>query len=259
MVTIVLLVSRENYLRRVLSNLELLDCDPETVSFLCIVDGTDQLFIKVRNQTQDLKFKNVLCVKSTTAGVPFNLDIRDRRRRIAAAHNQARALITHDTGYVFSIEDDTIIPTNALRKLIYTAVRHRAFASICGVELGRWGLPYVGAWQANDIYELAELNSIPSKVTEGGIENIDACGLYCTLIRADLYKQHEFTSKNGLGPDINLAIENRQLGFENFIDWSIHCIHLYKYHDEELELKATDESQQITLFKMTDKKWGARS
>lgn len=259
MVTIVLLVSREKFLPRVIECLENLDCNKQNTSLLCVVDGDDNLFTKTRNHLQHLLFENILCVKSGTEGSPYNLDIKDRRRRIALAHNKARTLLPNHTQYVFSVEDDTLIPRNSLKLLMDVAIRHSAFAQVSGVELGRWGRPYVGAWRANDIYDLKELTSLSNRAnTETTEESIDACGLFCTLIRGDLYKNHEFTWTKGLGPDVSFGIENRILGFENFIHWGVPCTHLYTdEHGKEKELKGTDDSQFITLVKLSDTKWGA--
>lgn len=256
MVTIVLLVSRERYLARVLDRLENLDYNPYDTNLLCIVDGDNSLVSAVQNLVKPLSFNQTSVVKSTCPGSVVNLDVIERRRRIAHAHNQAKQLVQHSHGHVFSIEDDTLIPRTALKRLTQVAVSNRSAGCVYGVELGRWGTPYVGAWMANDIYDLQKLTSVENKAaTSTDSEPVDSGGLYCTLIRADLYKEHTFSHQNGLGPDVNLGILLRQLGYQNYIVWDVHCTHLYRDMQQERELKATDPSEVLNMYKVNDKKW----
>lgn len=254
MTTIVLTVSRDEFIDKVLTSVELLDCEPWDVNILCIVDGSDELFLKVRNLVNGLKFNERLTVRLDYPGKPLTFDVTERRKRISAAHNQAASLIKHDDGYVFSIEDDTTFGRGALRALTKVAISNRAFGMAEGVELGRWGVPYVGAWVADDIYEPKLLTSV-QRPEDVKISNIDAGGLYCALIRTDLYKQHEFTSANGLGPDINFGLELRQLGFENFIDWNVNCTHHFMKMGEKHSILATEPSRVVSLSKTNDVKW----
>lgn len=261
MITIVLPVSRMDYLNKVITRIELLECRPEEVNFLAIVDGDDALYIRTRNMVNSTKYNQRLCVRSDYPGGPARYDINNRRRRIAAAHNQARDLIQHTDGYVFLVEDDTMFDINALQKLMDVAINNRAFAFVEGVELGRWGVPYVGAWLADDIYNPTELTSVENinPVTPGQpATNIDAGGLYCALVRADLYKSHTFTSDNGLGPDINFGLECRRLGYENFIAWNVPCTHMFEKNKVETQLTPSDESRVVKLLKLNDRKWEVR-
>lgn len=258
MVTIVLTVSRDNYLTKVLSALELLKCNHNETNLLVIVDGNDELYVKTRNLANDLKFAQRLIVKTELPGAPSKLNIIERRKRIAAHHNQAKGLIPEDTDYVFSVEDDTTFEPNALQQLIQVAISHRAFAMAEGVEMGRWGVPYVGAWKADDIYEPTSLVSVENKYSYDiplTSENIDAGGLYCALIRADLYKLHNFTSENGLGPDVNFGLELRQLGFENFIVWSVPCTHHYEHMGVPKTITPDVDGRVVQLVKDSKTKW----
>lgn len=258
MTTIVLLVSRDEFLTKVITCLELLECDKEQTNILCIVDGDNALYIKTRNLVQGMKFNQRLTVRSDFPGSKLNTDIPTRRRRIAFAHNQARDLIQHTDGYVFSVEDDTLFGPTALEKLLRVANTNRAFAFAEGVELGRWGVPYVGAWLADDIYDTKELTSVENiyPVSEDQVPTrIDAGGLYCALIRADLYKQHEFNSDNNLGPDINFGLELRQLGYDNFIVWTVPCKHLFKRGRKELEITPREKSRVVKITKQSNGKF----
>lgn len=253
--TIILLVSRPDFLERVLTSIELLECDAQFTNILCIVDGPPALFVRVRNLVADMKFKNRLTVSTNPKGTPPLIDIQARRQRIVNAHNLARSLVAHDHGFVFSIEDDTLVGRLALKRLTSVANTNRAFGMVEGVEVGRWGVPYIGAWKLDDIYDPRKIESVEYQDRDAEPSRIDAGGLYCALIRADLYKQHEFTCKNGLGPDVNLGIELRQLGFDNFINWAVHCIHLNTTKKGVQEFLPSEDAQIVTLSKMKSGKW----
>ena len=251
-------MSRKDYLEKVITAIELLDCDQTQVNILCVVDGDTELYIRARNLISGTKYRERLTVKFEGAGKPSRYNIPERRQRIAAIHNQAKQLIGADIKYVFLVEDDTTFGRKTLQKLTKVALTNRAFGFAEGVELGRWGVPYVGAWVADDIYDLKELKSVENiyPVPAGQpATRIDAGGLYCALVRADLYKQHEFTGSNGLGPDINFGLENRQLGFENFIVWTVPCTHHYDNLGEYHAIDPSDESKVVTMRKKNATKW----
>lgn len=259
MITIVLPVSRDDFLAKVMTNLELLDCDTETTNILCIVDGDNELYIKVRNLINDTKFKQRLTVKASIGGVPNKIDVQTRRQRIAAIHNQAKELIAHNDGYVFLCEDDTTFPLNSLQVLLKVATNDSAIGFVEGVELGRWGTPYVGAWLADDVYDVKKLVSIENKPANAGVDKIDAGGLYCALAKVRSYKEHTFTSANGLGPDVNFGIELRQKGLQNYIAWQVQCKHYYIYKKEEAFISPEDKSQVATITHRHGAQWHVSS
>lgn len=256
-ITIILTVSRFDFLQRVVSSIELQDITARNVGILAIVDGTEELYLQTRNLLNETKFAENLTVMFEGAnGVVPRYDINARRQRIAQIHNQAKQLISDTTQYVFTVEDDTILPRGAVKTLLNVAAHKKSIGQVTGVELGRWSVPYVGAWVADDVYEPTQLRSLPNATDyPTAFENIDACGLYCSLIQASLYKAHNFTSANGLGPDVNLGIELRQLGYENFIHWGVHCTHMTTDNGEEQYINATDKSKIIVLTKLNEQKW----
>lgn len=252
----ILPVSRIEYLDRVLESLINQSYKPHT-ALLVVVDGSNELFVRVHNKVANLPLDFVLCVKSTNYGVAATT-IPQRRARISAIHNQIKGLLDDDVDYVFSIEDDGILPINALSWLVNDMKNYPAAGLITGVELGRWGVPYVGAWKVDDVMNVQKITSLESKVGSSKVEEIDACGLYCALIRADLYKQHEFGAGNGLGPDINMALEFRQLGFKNYIDWFVPITHLTNKNGVEKAIPADSDAMVINLTPLGNSKtWHA--
>jgi hypothetical protein len=190
----------------------------------------------------DQPFRQVKVVRSHNMRQAFT--IPERRDHIANIHNQIKKMI--DSDWVFSVEDDGILPPNALMDLALFV--EESVGLITGVELGRWGVPYVGAWRVDDITKPKLVTSLDNRTDYPDlVEAIDGCGLYCALIRADLYQTHEFDSKNGLGPDVNLGLYARQRGFCNYIHWGVHVTHLTSRMGTEIEIPATDTSSIVTL------------
>jgi hypothetical protein len=258
MITIILLVSRDDFLDKVITSIELLECNRDETNLLCIVDGEDSLFVKARNMVNDTKFKERLTVRLDIDERPSNYNIPKRRIHITAAHNQARELVNDKQQYVLLVEDDTTFGIYTLKRLLSVANRHSAAGLVQGAELGRWGVPYVGAWLADDIYDTTVLSSVDNIYeinTEAEPTKIDAGGMYCTLVRADLYKQHEFHCNNGLGPDVNLGLSLRRLGYQNFLVWQVPCTHYYKELGKELNIHPRDKSRNVVLTKVNDTKW----
>lgn len=258
MVTIILPVSRRDFLERVVTKLELLQCYAPETNILALVDGDDRLFIRTRNLINGCKFNKRLVVKAKLPGDPPRFDTLTRRRRICAIHNQAKTLVEHNDGYVFLVEDDTVFGSLTLERLLKVANSNRAFGMGIGVELARWGVPYVGAWTADDVYEPKVLKSVPNinPVPEDyPPTRVDAGGMYCALVKTNLYKEHHFHCENGLGPDVNFGIELRQMGYENFLVWQVPCVHYNNEAGKEVKITPKDESKQLTLIHVTGNKW----
>jgi hypothetical protein len=238
---IVLPVSREQHLLRVFASLENLECDRGRTGLLVYVDGEPELYLTVRNLVQQSKFAERLCVQGDIPGPRREFSINTRRRRIAVIHNEIQKLIK-PCEYVFLIEDDGVLPSDALSRLSADYQAHPFAGFIEGVELGRWGIPHVGAWRADDVYDMKRLESAiparPELLNDAGraigimpdhvVEEIDAGGLYACLTRYRHYVDHEFQpyQECAFGPDIQWGIALRQQGYKNYLDWSVpveHC------------------------------------
>ena len=252
-VTIVLTVSRSEFLTDVLSGLELLDCDNSYTNLLCIVDGDSKLYLQVRNMIQDTKFNTRLTVQYPNNRPVKKFDYIARRKRITDIHNFAKKQVGI-CDYVLLTEDDTVVPRNALKSL-YTAINlspGTVFAE--GVEMGRWGIPYVGVWKFDDIYEPKVLQS--AVYTTSGIEYVDGGGFYCSLIKADVYKNHEFETYESLGPDVSMGLRLRQQGYQCVVDWSIVCKHLTLDKAGNKVVLLPDENITVTtLHKKNANNW----
>lgn len=250
----ILPVSRINLLDRVLESLINQTYKPENL--LVVYDGPKDKFVHVRNMVAELNLTSVLCVQSNN--ISCALSIPDRRKNIANIHNQIRGLI-NDAEWIFSIEDDGILTPDALSRLVDVTNTKDNVGMVTGVELGRWGVPYVGAWVVDDIENVTTVTSVENKTLQipTAIEEIDACGLYCALIRAEYYKQHIFIANNGLGADVNLGIFLRQQGLKNYIDWGIPITHITNNNGIDIEIPATGISRVVKLRLLSGNIWQA--
>jgi len=239
--TILLLISRAEYLDEMFECLDKLKCDVSEMALLCIVNGEADLFVKARNLCEMSKFSERLCIQERPLTKIRQYDIGGRRKRISRLHNVAREHV--NSQYVFGIEDDTIVPFYALEMLgqYYTD----EVGMIEGVEMGRWGVPYIGAWKADSIEQPTELVSLP--MSEGLVE-IDAGGFYCFLTRSEFYKAHHFKpfDNNGLGPDVDFSMALRQRGMKNYALFDVECIHKGTTADV---IFGVTEPRQIKMFK----------
>lgn len=219
-ITIVLPVSRDRYIRKVFESLEFLITENLNVNILTYVDGDVNLYNKIRNLTNQTRFNERLSVYRRKGVVGISTMER-RRKRIADIHNEIKEYIGK-ADYIFIVEDDTIIPRNALLGLLNMTNVHSGIVS--GVQLGRHGWYHVGAWVADDVYEPTRIESIENGE---GIVDVDATGMYCCLIKKDLYMEHEFEPyEKILGPDVNLGMWLRKQGYINQVNFGIPCGHM---------------------------------
>ncbi|WP_088319576.1 hypothetical protein [Kineosporia sp. R_H_3] len=230
--TIVLPVSRADYLDRVFYALEMLTCDAKRTGLLVLVDGDQELVTTAQTYVEQSKSAERRCVQRDDRS-PVTHGIPERRQRIANILNELKTMVTSE--YVFGLEDDTIVPRMALQRLYetYALFPHAGFVS--GVELGRWGIAHVGAWLADNVYETISLKTPPMGE---GIQPVDAAGFYCFLTKTQHYRKHTFKPyEDALGPDVDFGLALRRNGYQNYLNWSVACEHRRK--DDYLKLGLT--------------------
>lgn len=222
-VTIVLPISRINHLNIIFNCLENLNCDHNKVNLFTYVDNDLNLFEKARNLTDASKFANRLCVfRQDNKKVDLS-NVHRRRERISAIHNEVKQYIK-ETDYVFLYEDDTVLPSNALEILLNEYRIHPFAGFISGLQLGRWGLLHLGAWQVDDIYNPTKIESVE---VPDRMEEVDAAGIYCMLTKYESYIKNEFKPYlKILGPDFDFGINLRKQGLKNYIVPNIKCGHM---------------------------------
>ena len=252
--TIIIPISRPDYLDKVFHSLEMLKCDPAETNLLAIVDGPADLFLNVRNRVEMSRFAQRLAIQFNSKHKLRHYDLLGRRMRIADIHNEIRKHIW-DCDFIFGLEDDTIIPFNALQKLMRAYGMNPYAGFIEGVEVGRWGIPYIGAWKIDDVYDTKRIESIAVQdaLMKDPVQPIDAGGMYCFLTRSENYLNHEFKpfDRNALGPDVDWGIELRRQGLMNFIDWSILCTHKSKDRDYTV----LNSDVKVVTFEKQETRW----
>ncbi len=118
--------------------------------------------------------------------------------------------------------------------------------------MGRWGIQAIGGYRFDDIYEPTKIESIE---LGQDVEEVDATGFYCALIKADHYLKHTFEPyEDVLGPDVNLGLALRRQGLLNYMDFSVKVDHLTS--KGKLEVKR-DTIQTVTFIK--DNGWRQKS
>lgn len=240
--TILLFVSRDYFLDDIFKSLADLRCDEGNTALLCIVNGEADLFVKTRNLVEMSKFGERLCIQEKPKHKIRQFDIGGRRKAIAKLHNIAKEYV--NTEYVFGVEDDTIVPFYALDHLGQYLTED--VGMIEGVEMGRWGVPYIGAWTVDNLDDPTEITSLPM---DEGLVPIDAGGFYCFLVRSEHYKAHDFKpfDGNGLGPDVDFSLALRRKGLQNYALFDVECIHKAKDHDVKFGVTI---SRQIKMVKI---------
>lgn len=237
MITIVLPISRRDFLRPIFNCLEQLD-RPADTELIILLDGDADLAKAVDARLDLISYAGIRVGSFGDGPVP---DRASRRFRISEIHNHIKDQIPDNCDYVFSIEDDTTYPPDTLTKMLGFFDYYEDCAFVEAVELGRHKSKYVGGWKADNIEDPIMISSVMPNFNADELEllamkrpvmeRIDAGGLYCALIKADLYKEHHFEpfdqqGENGLSCDVNFGLWLRRKGFSCFMDWSIQCDHI---------------------------------
>lgn len=248
--TIVMPVSRRDFLKRIFAQFDMMTIKNEETNLLVYVDGDQELFQLARNFVMNSRFKEKLCVYRRK-GLPSVNHIHSRRKRIAEIHKEIRTMIGQ-CDYIFLVEDDTLLPLNALEKLLKAYSQNPYAGFITGVQIGRWGFTVPGIWRVDNPYAVNKVSSLLPN-TDNTFEEIDAAGFYCCLTKRDNYIKTEFDPFSTiLGPDVSYGIELRKQGYKNYVDWSINTSHLTKRGEIKVQNTVL---QQISFSLVDSDKW----
>lgn len=252
-VTIILPFSRPEYLNKIFHCLERLDVGRAEVNLITITDGSNELFVDVRNRTEDSKFSNRLAVQFTDKSPIKQYDLLNRRRRIANIHNELKQYIGK-TDYIMGLEDDTLFPADTLKRLLNDLNFNPYAGVIQGTELGRHGLLHIGAWEVDDVYEPTAIASLDGSKESHGTVEVDTGGMFCFLTKAKNYLEHNFKTfgNNDFGPDFDWTLALRQQGFKNYNNFDIRCTH--KSPGGDLSIN-TNQPVKIKFVKNNQGRW----
>lgn len=153
-----------------------------------------------------------------------------RRSRIADIKEQSKELIAAtDCEVVIGLEDDTVFGhIGDFEGLYLPIMQSDQVGFIEGVQIGRWGVRMVGAWELDDLtYPKRAATMLPPKDWNPFIQEITAGGFYGYATRKELYLNHDYYtgSNQPWGPDVNYGIWVRQQGYTCLIDWRLEFGH----------------------------------
>lgn len=175
------------------------------------------------SQFQEIKYKT----KVIESGLDptAEMDIQNRRQKIADIFNLAKNHIPKKTDLVFTLEDDTRIKPNALVDLVSSTRGLERVGFVSGVQVGRWGFRCLGVWKFNDNYTRFE-SLDPINI---GLHPVTACGFYCFLTsRENFMSIYHEPFQNILGPDVNFGIELEKQGLTNYVNFDVVTGHVDK-------------------------------
>ena len=231
-VTAIIFLSRQWYLEDIADSYKKLDTTNIDMKLTIIVDD-----INIKKADIEYYFEgcNPKIFYTENEQIPEG-NIAARRSRIAEIFNFARKYPT-DTEYILTIEDDTIMPSDGLQKLLN--LDNDGLRS--GVQMGRHAIKMLGLWHIKP----GQYQTLPYST---GIEKIDACGLYFCLIPADIWKSTPFVydAESPVGPDV-LYGETLHY-YDHLADLTIKCGHMQQHQT----IWPDESCQQITFIKQPE-------
>lgn len=127
--------------------------------------------------------------------------------------------------YLLLIEDDIIVPPDALLKLM-AADADVAYGLTCWRrEPHCWSAGLItGPSDAEHI--TADMRPDIMRGIWGRVVDIQGCGLFCTLIRRRVLEAVDFTLRGSRAADFYFAVDVRKKGFSQKVDTTILCGHV---------------------------------
>lgn len=221
-VCIVVPVTREWGVDVMVDNLARLLYSNYEVSLLVYVDSNDpQLMAKVEAANYPKSIHRVQFLASGNQPTMENKVAYRRNRIVAMKQDTAKHL--HDCDFVFSFEDDTVLPENALVTLVDLVKDNPNIGFAQGIQCGRWDLPMLGCWEVDNVYSPTSIKTVTLKE---GQHKMDAGGFYCYATLGRLYREAEYSWHDEcFGPDVMFGLGLRQKGYTLLTDYSILCGH----------------------------------
>lgn len=193
-----------------------------------------QAFLK-NNRRRYSSFSYIVDQNTPIAGVGEMKDMA-----IGRIMNSFKDYIGKST-YSIVIEDDTVVPANALQKLIFDMETMPKAGITQGIEVGRHNSNFIGVTRIDEIFHYPPIEGKPNPELifngcmnlqnygnkNSGVEEIGGGGFYCSLFRSDVYRKIDFESKviGSTSVDVIVGPKVRRLGYKWYADWSVNCTH----------------------------------
>jgi len=200
-----------------------LSFDKERTNLCFIIDIDDP---RILRELRRLEGYRSLEIQFNTDNDPHEAHVASRRLRIAEVMNQFKPLIEKTDGeIIFGLEDDTVFEGMDVKRLYNLIELDDEVGFVEGVQCGRWGVKMIGAWKADDVNDIRQIDTLLPKE---GYEEIDGGGYYGYATRRELFLEHEH-AWNGepWGPDVAFVLSIRRKGYRCFVDWET----VFKHND----------------------------
>lgn len=208
--SIVCLISRLN--EAFFDSLNRLDVDD--YELVLVLDGVNKNDVLER-----LTHKEPSIVVDMQSEHVNKVNVITRRHRIASLLQIAASTIGKTT-YTLLFEDDTVVDPSAYKTLKKVLVDDKRVAFATGVQMGRWGIPYLGVWKR----EANILRSVP--YMKKGTFPVSASGMYFLLIRTELFRKATFQADNSFGPDVHFTLDITKDGMDGAVVYDVVCGHI---------------------------------
>jgi len=160
---------------------------------------------------------------------PTNTRISIQRNRIIEMKERSKKDIKGS--YVFGIEDDTLVPPNAFRKMYDDFQLDYNVGYIEGVQVGRHGIKMAGVWKVDDLRNPTIQKTLEPPKYES-LEPITGGGFYCYLTLAYLYQNIKYRFfAECFGPDVCYVMDVLKEGYKAYVNWTIKTIHITPKQD----------------------------
>jgi len=228
-VTFVSLICRPEVLDEYFKNILEIDMPRNKMAYLVFIDSDNKEFInRVKNNVVRFGFSSIKIIMTHDEPVVNSFSFYKRGMRIAM--HIKKIIEEIKTPLLFMVEDDTLVPKDAYRKLHNHLLHYPNTSYVTGVEVSRGPTRHLGITHVeyDDNGEIVKkINPRPKKQ---GIERISGGGWYCWMgvvgdIKNIEYRcSDELIDERQIGPDVYFVsdISRKKVAL---VDWSIWCEH----------------------------------
>lgn len=255
-ITVFCAFTRSWSVERFIDNLGRTNHDPQRTNLAFIIDGDIPSISKQLQDYAGTRRYRSLELQMNTDHVANENSTTARRNRIAFIKNQSKGLIRkHDSDYVLGLEDDTVFSGLAIDRLYQPLQDDPEIGYVEGVQVGRWGLKYIGAWCVDDYHDTQQAWTVlPPKGSDAkDYQEIDGGGFYYYMTPTSLYLGHDYIwAGEPYGPDVNYGLWLKRQGYKCLIDWQ--SVTGHNFHNNILY---PDEQVRAVCYTydMNDKQW----
>lgn len=152
---------------------------------------------------------------------------------VAYARNlMALEALKQECDYLFMVDSDVVVPSNALEMLVGLGLDVCAGWYPRGIDPSRTNVARKVQWGWGDCYSVDEMEGL----AKNGVDLIDVkgCGMGCTLVRTQVFERlphpwfkfEDYPSGNCLGEDYWFCQQARNAGINVYVNPMVRCGHV---------------------------------